>query len=229
MKANYTLEKVETEDGFAATYLLMCDGYQVGSAINIPDIVKGEKYLGSWWPRGARDQCKRTNRKTAAYKIIKATKIMTPKEFKKTYWPDIAASCEGNQAEPALRGRAGRARKLAGEVRHRAQPVRHNRHEEVARGGEIRADVRVFRRRQAEPPIPQKYTPLRGCRTGATNMSWIAPSEIIRLSGVSDRPLPNSADRTLCPAMPYKDDVYQFAYRVAACGYCRQSRRIMRG
>ena len=41
MKANYTLEKVETEDGFAATYLLMCDGYQVGSAINIPDIVKG--------------------------------------------------------------------------------------------------------------------------------------------------------------------------------------------
>ena len=22
------------------------------------------------------------------------------------------------------------------------------------------------------------------------------------------------------PAMPYKDDVYQFAYRVAACGYC---------
>ena len=31
MKANYTLEKVETEDGFAATYLLMCDGYQVGS------------------------------------------------------------------------------------------------------------------------------------------------------------------------------------------------------
>lgn len=47
MKANYTLEKVETEDGFAATYLLMCDGYQVGSAINIPDIVKGAKIISA--------------------------------------------------------------------------------------------------------------------------------------------------------------------------------------
>lgn len=54
---------------------------------------------------------------------------MTPKEFKKTYWPDIAASLRGNRAEPALRGRAGRARNWLGEVRHRAQPVRHNRHE----------------------------------------------------------------------------------------------------
>ena len=35
-----------------------------------------------------------------AYKIIKATKIMTPKEFKKTYWPDIAASCEETGLNP---------------------------------------------------------------------------------------------------------------------------------
>ena len=100
---------------------------------------------------------------------------MTPKEFKKTYWPDIAASCEETGLNPLFV-----AAQAALETGWGKSAIGHNLFG-ITATKKWRGAVKYVR--TFEYFDDDKYTPLRGCRTGATNMSWIAPSEIIRLSG----------------------------------------------
>src|SRR5699024_2751572 len=181
---------------------------------------RSENYLGSWWRRGASDECKRTNRKTAAYKIIKETKIMTPKDSKKTYWQDIAASCEETglnrlfvAAQAALdtsRGQSVIGRNLFGitatkKWRGAVKYVRTFEYFDDDKQGHRFPKVHSITRM---PDGRYKYVVDRAFRDYTSVRECLTDHSRILLT------------ERYAPAMPYKDDVYQFAYRVAACGYC---------
>lgn len=45
MKAEYTFEKTETEDSYAATYYLTENGQRISAPINIPTMINGAKII----------------------------------------------------------------------------------------------------------------------------------------------------------------------------------------
>ena len=145
---------------------------------------------------------------------------MTPKEFKKTYWPDIAASCEETGLNPlfvaaqaALETGWGKSaignnlfgitasKKWRGAVKY----VRTFEYFDDDKPGHRFPKVHSITRM---PDGRYKYVVDRAFRDYTSVRECLTDHSRILLT------------ERYAPAMPYKDDVYQFAYRVAACGYC---------
>ena len=145
---------------------------------------------------------------------------MTPREFKRTYWPDIAASCEETGLNPlfvaaqaALETGWGKSaighnlfgitatKKWRGAVKY----VRTFEYFEDDQQGHRFPKVHSITRM---PDGRYKYVVARAFRDYPSVRECLTDHSRILLT------------ECYAPAMPYKDDVYQFAYRVAACGYC---------
>ena len=145
---------------------------------------------------------------------------MTPREFKKTYWPDIVSVCQETGLNPLFV-----AAQAALETGWGKSAIGNNLFG-ITAGDKWTGAVQTVRTFEYLNDDQQGYR--------FDKVYSITPTSDGRYKYVVDRAFRDYASVWDClldhsrllmrkryaPAMPYKDDVYQFAYWIAVCGYC---------
>lgn len=145
---------------------------------------------------------------------------MTPKEFKKTYWPDIEAVCRETGLNPLFV-----AAQAALETGWGESAIGNNLFG-ITAGDKWTGAVQTVRTFEYFDDDQQGHRFNKVYSITRTRDGWYkyAVDRAFRdYTSVRDCLLDHSRvlmRKRYAPAMPYKDDVYQFAYWIAACGYC---------
>lgn len=145
---------------------------------------------------------------------------MTPKEFKKTYWPEIAASCKETGLNPLFV-----AAQAALETGWGKSAIGNNLFG-ITAGDKWPGAVQVVQTFEyfGDPHQGDRFPKVHSIsRLPDGRYKYVVDRAFRDYPSVRECLTDHSRllmRKRYAPAAPYKDDVYQFAYWIAACGYC---------